>query len=87
MAAPLPSTPVAYDGATGLYQWGTGLARFRTIVLADPALQGQLRGLPSRAQFVGRVVELAERAGCPVTEADVEEALTACRRSWLERWI
>jgi hypothetical protein len=60
--------------------------RFRERVLADPALQARLRGLP-RAQFVASVVAVAGETGHDLAPDDVEAALTEARREWLERWI
>jgi hypothetical protein len=64
-----------------------GFAEFRQMVLADPALQGQLAGLADRAAFITRAVELGRERGCAFLPADVEAALQAARRAWIERWI
>jgi hypothetical protein len=49
----------------------SGFAEFRQAVLDDPALQGQL-------------ADLADFSFHP---ADVEAALRAAHRAWIERWI
>ncbi|MCX6982623.1 MAG: Nif11-like leader peptide family natural product precursor [Verrucomicrobia bacterium] len=64
-----------------------GFAEFRQMVLADPALQGQLAGLAGHAAFVTRTVELGRDRGFAFHPADVEAALQAARRAWIERWI
>lgn len=58
-----------------------GLARFRSIVLADPDLQGRLLAVPDRVGFVELVVRLAAKAGIDVRPADVDDALSASRRA------
>lgn len=62
------------------------LETVRARVLADPALQQELRGLDPET-FVRRVVELAARLGTSVTPEAVDEALRRARLDWLERWI
>jgi len=62
-------------------------ARFRNEVLADVDLQAALRDTTDRAAFVAAVVRVAAERGHAVTPDDVDAALTASRRVWLERWI
>jgi hypothetical protein len=64
-----------------------GLAALRAEVLADRGLQARLLAVPERAAFVAAVVDLAAELGLDVVPADVEAALAAARRSWLERWV
>jgi len=64
-----------------------GFESFRTQVLQDPALQAELRDVADREAFISRVVMLAEARGCRFTAGEVEAALRAARRAWLERWI
>lgn len=66
---------------------GDGLARLRELVLGDPALQDRLLAVPDRPAFVAAVVELAAERGLHVDGPQVEAALVAARRSWLERWV
>lgn len=66
---------------------GDGLAALRELVLADPALHDRLLAVPDRPAFVAAVVAVAAERGLAVEGADVEAALVAARRSWLERWV
>lgn len=63
------------------------LEQFRDLVLEDQALQQQLRDTPDRAVFINCLVALAAERGYDVTHEDIETALRAARRAWLERWI
>jgi len=63
------------------------LDQFRTVVLDDPGLQQELRDCADRAAFVARVIERAKKRGIMIDPAEVETALNAAARSWLERWI
>ena len=60
---------------------------FRWLVLSDDSLQEKLRDETDRLQFVARVVELGTINGFEFTPADVEEAMNAARRDWLQRMI
>jgi hypothetical protein len=61
--------------------------QFRQIVLNDVALQERLRTTTDHESFVGLVVRTGEERGCHFTPEDVEEAMRANRRAWLERWV
>lgn len=61
--------------------------QFRKCVLEDLSLQKKLRAFTSRDRFVDRVVKLGAERGFQFTEEDVREAMRACRRDWMERWI
>jgi mannose-6-phosphate isomerase-like protein (cupin superfamily) len=63
------------------------LQRFRQMVLDDLALQEELRDTMDRELFVATVVRLGAERGCHIAPGDVEEAMRAGRRVWLERWI
>jgi Nif11 domain len=63
------------------------LTRFRLLVLQDQSLQNQLRDLDDRDEFIVRAIELGRLHDYDFTEADVNEAMQAGRRAWLERWI
>ena len=65
----------------------TALEEFRTIVLADPALQRELRGAADRAIFVQLVVARARERGCALDAAAVEATLDAAAREWLLQWM
>jgi hypothetical protein len=64
-------------------QW----ARFRDLVIADPSLQADLQRHTELPPFIADIVRLAATHGLVVDETDVQDALNAARRSWLERWI
>ena len=61
------------------------LRRFRAVVEQDDALQEDLRDIMDRELFVSRLVKQGASRGCHFAEADVEEALQAERRVWLDR--
>jgi hypothetical protein len=63
------------------------LQRFQSIVLADPALQRELRLTPDRASFIALVVERARPCGCAIEAAEVEAALAAAAHEWMLRRI
>jgi hypothetical protein len=63
------------------------LQRFQSIVLADPALQRELRLTPDRASFIALVVEHARPCGCAIEVAEVEAALAAAADEWMLRRI
>ena len=60
---------------------------FRRLVLDDTSLQKELRDVTERVEFIARVVELGARNGYDFVQADVEEAMIAARREWIERMI
>lgn len=61
--------------------------RFRQHVLTDRQLQEQLRGMTDLQEFISSVVCRGKERGFEFTCEDVKEALTAGRRSWIERGI
>jgi hypothetical protein len=63
------------------------LERFRLLVWQDPLLHEELCDILDRRLFIDKVVSLGAARGCGIAEADLEEAMRAGRRSWLERWI
>ena len=65
----------------------SGLELFRRHVLSHPELQQQLMGLNGREAFIARNVELGREHGFTFHPTDVEAALQAARRAWMERWI
>ena len=69
-----PSSPEALD-------------RFCNLVFEDFALQGRLRQVIDRELFVDLVVRLGEEHALTFNAKDVDEALRANRRAWLERWL
>jgi hypothetical protein len=76
----LPSTAVP----------SSSLAAFRERVLHDPDLQAALLaydGVDGVDGFAELVASSARRCGFGVDPGEVQEALTAARRTWLERWV
>ena len=65
----------------------TAFSEFRTAVLADTDLQDKLRKTDDHAEFVSSVVDLASKLGVDLSINDVENALRAGRKAWIERWI
>lgn len=63
------------------------LEQFRQLVLQDLALQEKLGETDDRETFLALVVRSGEERGYSFTAEDVEAALRASRRAWLERWI
>lgn len=61
--------------------------RFRQAVLQDTNLQQQLRETSDRESFVTLVWELANERGYRFSTADVQDAMQAAQRAWIERWI
>jgi hypothetical protein len=63
------------------------LEQFRALVLADPLLEQELRGVPDRRQFVALAADRAQANGCALAAADIEAALDAAARDWMLRWL
>ena len=63
------------------------LETFRTIVLADPELEQELRRAADRASFVALAAARAHAHGCPLGAAEIEAALDAAARDWMLRWL
>lgn len=61
--------------------------RFKDEVLADPELQQQLRSTADRRDFLLLIIRLGHERGYQFSGSDVEAALVAAHRTWLERWI
>jgi hypothetical protein len=62
------------------------LDTFTAIVLADPALQWELRRISERATFVSQAVACARQHGCAIEAAEIEAALAAGLLAWRIRW-
>jgi hypothetical protein len=60
--------------------------KFRTLVLQDEALQKILREAHPD-EFVSAVIETGKQNGFLFSAQDVEDAMQANRRAWIERWI
>jgi len=61
--------------------------QFRARVLADGALQAQLRCVSEQEAFIDAVLGMARTQGFELGREDVLAALNAGRRAWLERWL
>jgi hypothetical protein len=57
------------------------------LVFEDLALQKRLREVIDRELFVDLVVRLGEEHVLTFNAKDVDEALRANRRAWLEKWL
>jgi hypothetical protein len=60
---------------------------FRRLVPAEPALQRQLSEIADWDAFLGVALRLGAERGCHFEAAEVEAALRAGRRSWIERGV
>jgi hypothetical protein len=60
---------------------------FRRLVLREKDLQTELRDVDDRERFTAAVVDLGRDRGFLFSPDDVEAALNAGRRAWIERWI
>ncbi len=64
-----------------------GFDRFRELVLSDRTLQETCACETDRAGFIALLVRLGTERGFTFANGDVEDALRAARRSWIERLI
>ena len=60
--------------------------QFRQMVLQDLALQERLRATTDQRSFLDLVVRVGGERGCHFAPEDVEAAMRASRRAWIERW-
>ena len=65
----------------------TPLEKFQTLVLADPALQQELRAASDRASFVALAVARARERNCAVAASEMEAAIEAGARAWVRQRI
>ncbi|MDQ1357505.1 MAG: hypothetical protein QOG44_1878 [Acidimicrobiaceae bacterium] len=56
-------------------------------MLDDDELLQRLLALTDRNAFAAAVAQVAASHGLSIGPAEVEAALVAARRAWLERWI
>ena len=63
------------------------LDRFRHDVLNDEQRQRILRDTPDKTSFMSAIMKLAQDGGYDFSFSDVEEAISAARRTWIERWL
>jgi hypothetical protein len=60
----------------------TSFEKFRDLVLADEAMQKELRGLSDRKEFIARVVELSREHGFELSSDDIETEMRLGGRVW-----
>jgi hypothetical protein len=60
--------------------------RFRQTVLQDLVLHERLRATTDHRSFLDLVVRVGGERGYHFTPEDVEVAMRASRRAWIERW-
>lgn len=65
----------------------SGFERFRQIVLRDPSLQAELMQATDLTEFTSLAIRLGEQHRARFTAGDVDAAMQAARRAWIERWI
>jgi hypothetical protein len=61
--------------------------QLRQIVLQDVALQERLRATTDPRIFVDLVVQVGDERDCHFKPEDVQAAMRASRKRWIERWI
>jgi hypothetical protein len=62
------------------------MAGFRAQVLDDGRLQDELLAIDPGV-FAQEASAIAAREGWTVSPAELDDALRAARREWLERWV
>lgn len=63
------------------------LHKFREVLFADTALQETLWNIDDNARFTEVIMVEASKLGLEVTADDMESAVRAGNRRWIERWI
>jgi hypothetical protein len=63
------------------------LVQFKAIVLADAALQRELRRAADPEGFIALVIARAGERGLAIERGEIEAALADGARSWTLRWI
>ena len=61
--------------------------RFRELVVSDPALRDELRGIRDSAALRERTLALGRERNFDFCEADIETVVNNMKRAWLERWL
>lgn len=61
--------------------------KFRLLVLRDFSLQEQFRSFTDTNELIAQIIEIGGKRGFQITTEDVEEAMRANSRLWIERWI
>jgi len=65
---------------------GQELGRFRSLVVADPALQRELLEEAASRRFLSLAAATAKRLGITLSEAELSAAMRATQLSWQLRW-
>jgi hypothetical protein len=73
VAAEVPSSTAA-----------SNLDSFRRLVLNDESLQGRLKDIHDRDEFLVAAVRLATDVGLPITRDEMDDAMKQARRRWRE---
>jgi hypothetical protein len=61
--------------------------RFREVVMSEPELRDELRGIENRESLWTRTIALGKARGFEFGEADMEQVAQNIRVAWLERWL
>ena len=64
-----------------------GFDAFRRLVLSDADLQKELIQPADERSLFDKVLALGRERGYTFSEQDLEDAVRANRRGWLERWL
>jgi hypothetical protein len=62
-------------------------ARFRAVVLDDPALQQRLREVVGWDAFVTDVIDAAAARGIELTREGLDDERRQAQRVWRDRWV
>lgn len=66
---------------------GDAMERLQARVLEDPELCQRLLAITDHHVFAQAVAAVAEGSHLPIEPDDIDHALMAARRRWLERWV
>ncbi len=62
-------------------------AQFRELVMRDAALQKELREIADEEALSARVTAAGRERGFAISGEDLEGAVRANARAWIERWL
>ena len=63
------------------------IVELRRAVHSDQGLERRVQDAPDLETWVALVLEVAAERGLAVSRTEVEDAMNAARRAWLERWL
>lgn len=63
------------------------MQQFRRLVFSNAQVREALRAFADDASFVAGTIQLAGSMGIGLSAEEVQEALRAGQREWLERWL